>query len=237
MANDGEPPLIELTAVVKNYGGSEPLKVGNLAVSVRDRVVVSGLGTQAAEMLMHLVCGALLPDEGDVRIDGVSTAAIQTDQQWLRSLDRFGLVSARSILLEHLPAIANLALPLTLSIDPMSDPTRREAERVGALVELGADRLRAPTSSLGPADRLRLHLGRALIQRPKLVLLEHPTDALVRDEDRVSFGQVLAASTSAREAGWLAVSDDEVFARATKGTRRKARGGELTAERSWWRFR
>jgi putative ABC transport system ATP-binding protein len=179
----------------------------------------------------------VLPDEGDVRIEGVSTAAIKTDQQWLRSLDRFGLVTSRSVLIEQLPAIANLALPLTLSIDPMAETTRAEAERVGQLVELGAERLRASVSSLEPADRLRLHLARALIQRPKLVLLEDPTRGLERDEDRVSFARVLVASTSARAAGWLAVSDDDVFARATKATRLNARGGELTAVRSWWPFR
>jgi putative ABC transport system ATP-binding protein len=236
MASDGFP-LIELSSVVKNYGGSEPLRIGHLAVTARDRIVLSGLGPQAAEMLMHLVCGAVLPDEGEVRIDGISTTAIQTDQQWLRSLDRFGLVTSRSVLLEQLPAIANLALPLTLAIDPMSDTTRREAERVGALAGLDSDRLRAPTSSFEAAERLRLHLGRALIVRPALVLLEHPTRGLGRDEDRVSFAQVLAASTLAREAGWFAVSDDEVFARATKGTRLNVREGALTAVRSWWPFR
>ena len=235
-AVDGTP-LIELTSVVKNYGTSGPLRIRHLAVSARDRIVLSGLGPEAAEMLMHLICGAVLPDEGDVRIDGMSTSAIKTDQQWLRSLDRFGLVSARSVLIEQLPAIANLALPLTLSIDPMAETTRAEAERVGRLVDLGAERLRAPVSSLDTADRVRLHLGRALMQRPEFVLLEHPTHELVRDEDRASLGRVLATSTSAREAGWLAVSDDQLFARASKGTRLSARDGELTAVRSWWPFR
>ena len=183
---EGTPPLIELTSIVKNYGGSDPLRIRHLAVSARDRIVVSGLGPAGSRDAdaSGVRCGA--SRRGGRPIDGVSTAAIKTDQQWLRSLDRFGLVTSRSVLIEQLPAIANLALPLTLSIDPMAETTRAEAERVGQLVELGAERLRAPVSSLAPAARVRLHLGRALIQRPKLVLLEDPTRDLERDEDRVA---------------------------------------------------
>jgi len=237
-AAPGAPPLIELTSVVKNYGADAPLRINQLSVDAGDRVVLSGLEAQAAEMLMHLICGAVLPDEGEIRIAGVSTAEIRTDQQWLRSLDRFGLVTTRSVLIDSLPTIANLALPLTLSIDPMAETTRAEAETVGRLVDLPADRLTAPVGSLTPAERLRLHLGRALIQRPKLVLLEHPTVGLEDDEARRDFGRTLVSASETRAAGWLAVSDDEAFAKAAKGRRLTIRNatGDVTAPRAWWRI-
>jgi predicted ABC-type transport system involved in lysophospholipase L1 biosynthesis ATPase subunit len=237
MSVTGATPLIEIASVVKQYGGNEPIRIARLAVSARDRLVVSGLGPQAAEMLMLLISGAVLPDEGEIRIDGVSTATIATDQQWLRSLDRFGLVSGRAVLIEQLPTVSNLALPLTLSIDPLSESARMECDRVAQIVALSADRLGAPVSSLTPAERLRLHLGRALIQRPQLLLLEHPTRDLSSDQEREDFGRLLAAASSDRAVGWLAVSDDDVFANATHGTRVGARNGELLPPRRWWRLR
>jgi predicted ABC-type transport system involved in lysophospholipase L1 biosynthesis ATPase subunit len=92
-------------------------------------------------------------------------------------------------------------------------------------------------SSLKPAERLRLHLGRALIQRPQLLLLEHPTRDLSSHQEREEFGRLLAAASSERATGWLAVSDDDVFAKATRGTRLGARNGELMPLGGWWRLR
>jgi ABC-type lipoprotein export system ATPase subunit len=233
-----EPPLVEIEGVVKAYGGDRPLKIGRLRVAERDRLVIGGFDAHAAEMFTHLVCGALLPDEGTIRVAGVATSDIKTDREWLVSLDRFGLVSNRAVLIEGLSTLANLVLPLTLSIDPMPAPARAEAEAVARHVALDAERLSKPVSELSAVERLRLHLGRALMQRPRLILLEHPTATLTRDDERAMFGRLIAAVADARQVGWIAVSDDDVFAKATGGGRMQVRpGGELTEERGWWPWR
>jgi ABC-type lipoprotein export system ATPase subunit len=238
MTSESPAALIELVGVVKAYGAEQPLRFRDLAVRHRDRLIVSGLDAQAAEMLMHLICGALLPDEGTVRIAGRATSEISTDQQWLQSLDRFGLVTHRAVLIDSLTTMANLALPMTLSIDPMAPTTRAEVDAVGRLVGLSADRMTAAVSSLSPLERLRLHLGRAVIQKPMLVLLEHPTRELTHDEEREAFGRVLTSVADGRGIGWLAVSDDDVFAKAAKGTRLRIdpETGVVAASRGWWPF-
>ena len=82
-------------------------------------VAVSGFDAGAAEVLVNLVTGASLPDEGEVRVLGQLTADISGGDDWLASLDRFGIVSPRGVLLEGATIEQNLALPLTLSIDPV----------------------------------------------------------------------------------------------------------------------
>jgi ABC-type lipoprotein export system ATPase subunit len=213
--------------------------VNRLQIDERDRVVVGGLDAQAAEMFMHLVCGALLPDEGTIRIDGVATSEIVTDQEWLTSLDRFGLVSHRAVLIESLPVMANLVLPLTLSIDPIPGPARAEAEGVARHVGLAVERLAAPVSELTADERLRLHLGRALVPRPRMLLLERPVDAFPSDEACASFGRLLADVSAARDIGFVAVSDVEAFAKATRGRRLRvgASTGEIAEARGWWPWR
>ena len=57
-------------------------------------MTLSGLDAHAAEMFMHLITGASVPDEGAVVVAGHDTRTIATDTEWLASLDRFGIVTA-----------------------------------------------------------------------------------------------------------------------------------------------
>src|SRR5436853_5521753 len=93
-------PALDMAGVVKRYQGLRPLRIRKLLVAPPDRLVLSGFDAAAAEVFVHLVTGATLPDEGDVRVDGRSTRDIATDTEWLASLDRFGIVTDRAVLIE-----------------------------------------------------------------------------------------------------------------------------------------
>jgi len=78
----------------------------------------------------------------------------------------------------------------------------------------------------------------ALAPRPRLLLLEHPTRTLDRPEAAVDFGQALVHASDSRQVGWLAISDDERFARATGGRWVRvdpARGTVRSARPQWFR--
>jgi predicted ABC-type transport system involved in lysophospholipase L1 biosynthesis ATPase subunit len=209
------PAAIEFEGVTKVHGGLRPLRISSLRVEAGERVALSGLDAGAAETFVNLVTGASLPDEGDVRVAGRSTREIATDVEWLSSLDRFGLVTTRAVLLEQLSTRANLAMPFTLSIDPMPDDVRERVDALGHDVGLAPDRLDAPVGQLRAAERVRLHLARALAPGPEVVLLEHPTATLDHPDDGVSLGAALRRLADARGFGWVAVTEDERFARAS----------------------
>jgi len=117
-----------------------------------------------------------------------------------------------------LPVAANLALPLTLTIDPMSAETRAAVEVLADRVGLPSSRLDAKASTLTPEELVRVHLARALAPGPQLVLLEHPT-AAVRDEgERRSLGEALRHATESTATGWLALTGDRIFGRAAGAT-------------------
>lgn len=227
-------PLIEIAGLSKPYGHARPLRIAELRVEPADRTVLFGLDVGGAETFVHLVTGAALPDEGEVRIAGRPTRDIASGSEWLDSLDRFGLVSERAVLFEELPTMASLALPLSLSIDPMPPAVRRRVEELAAAVGLAAPRLTAPVSALSIAERMRVHLARAIAHGPTLVLLELPTARLETVEDRRVFGRTLATVSAAYGFGWLALSDDEDFARAAGGTRlRLLESGAIRRPRRW----
>jgi ABC-type transporter Mla maintaining outer membrane lipid asymmetry ATPase subunit MlaF len=231
-------PLIEIQAVSKLYAGPVPLRIDSLSVTADDRIVIEGLDATAAEMFSHLVSGAAVPDEGTVRVAGVDTRSISTDTEWLKSLDRFGLVSIRAVLLDSLSTAANLALPMTLAVDPMESSVRRSVEELAAAVDLAPAMLDAPLQALDGLGRLRVHLARALANRPELVLLEQPTRDLTVPNARAEFGRTLGAAAGRRRVGFVALSDDRDFSTKTGGRilRLDPVSGRLGRVRRWWFF-
>jgi predicted ABC-type transport system involved in lysophospholipase L1 biosynthesis ATPase subunit len=211
-------PLVEVASVVKSYGGPQPLRLNALRLDRGERYTLAGFDAGAAEMLIHLITGAALPDEGDVRIAGTSTRAITTDTAWLSSLDRFGLVTERAVLIEKITLADNLALPLTLSIDPIPDSIRPEVELLARDVGLPPGRLTAIVETRTPAERARLHLARAIATRPAILLFEHSTKAFDAAA-AVSLGVTLRQVADARGLGWIVFTEDERFARAAGGKR------------------
>jgi len=127
-----ESPVVEMTAVVKNYSTLRPLRIASLSVARTERVAIGGIDAVGAEVFLNLVTGASLPDGGEIRVFGQSTAAVADGDEWLASLDRFGIVSERAVILEAATVAQNLALPFTLEIDPLTSETRA---RVRALAE------------------------------------------------------------------------------------------------------
>ena len=217
-AAGGEPPLIDIAGLIKQHGGLRPLRVQRLVVAPGERLTIEGLDAAAAETLIHLITGAAVADEGDVVVAGRNTRAIATDTEWLASLDRFGIVTDRAVLLDPMSIAANLALPLSLSIDPMPGQVRAEVEALADEVELARERLDAPATTLTPEERVRVHRARALAPKPDLLLLEHPT-AHVDPAGAERLGRVLHRIAHARRLGFVAISADAAFVRGA-GARR-----------------
>src|SRR5215216_5230288 len=114
-------PLLEIRRLVKDYQGLRPLRIRELTVAPAAIVSISGLDAIAAEMFVHLVTGATLPDEGSVTMFGQETRAIADGDAWLKSLDRIGMITSRGILIEAFSVLQNIAMSYTLDVDPI-DP-------------------------------------------------------------------------------------------------------------------
>jgi ABC-type lipoprotein export system ATPase subunit len=228
-------PIIHIAGVRKQFGGLRPLRINALSVSAGDRILLHGLDAEAAEMLTLLITGASLPDEGTVAISGRDTRDIQTDTEWLTSLDVFGMVTTRAALMDSVALEANMALPFTLSIDPLLPEVRQAVERLAAEVGLPAGLLPAPVHQLGEPERARVHLARALALNPQVLLLEHPT-ARLTSEEAAAFGRSLAGISEQRHLAWLAISEDEAFAAEAGGRRCRLApaSGEISAVKRGW---
>jgi ABC-type transporter Mla maintaining outer membrane lipid asymmetry ATPase subunit MlaF len=230
-------PVLEMRDVVKDYHGLRPVRVASLVVQARERVVIEGLDRAAAEVFVNLVNGAYVPDTGTVRVFGVATADIVTDTAWLASLDRFGIVTERAVLLEGAPVDQNLALPFSLDIDPMPEDLRAQVRALAADVELDAAALALRAGDAPPAVRVRVHLARALALGPGVLLMEHPTASLERADAR-AYAELVRRLAEARDLTVVAVSADREFAEvvATAALKLHAGTGVLSSTRGWLRW-
>src|SRR5687768_5292783 len=137
---DGEL-LVEVAGVSKDYRALRPLRIQRLELRAGQSIALLGLDAAMAEVLVNLITGAQLPDEGEVRVFGRSTESISAVDDWVTGLDRFGLISGRALLVEQFTAEQNLALPISLDIEVMPPPIREEVRRLASEIGLSADRM------------------------------------------------------------------------------------------------
>jgi predicted ABC-type transport system involved in lysophospholipase L1 biosynthesis ATPase subunit len=203
--------LLDVRGLVKDYQGLRPLRVRELRVDSGRVVSLAGFDAPAAEMFVHLVTGAALPDEGEITLFGTNTRHIPDTAAWLRSLDGLGLVSHRAVLVDMLTVLQNVAMPLTMDVDPI-DPVHRP--RVEALAREAGIAERLWDRALGHVDaetNLRVRLARAVAADPVLVIAEHPSATLPREVVARVASDVLRV-VRAREAALVTLTADAEWA-------------------------
>jgi ABC-type lipoprotein export system ATPase subunit len=204
--------LVRLRSVIKDYRGLRPLRIESLDVRAGEVLALVGFDQAMAEVLVDLITAAIVPDAGDVIVFGQGTRDIADRDAWLTTLDQFGMLTERAVLLDQLSVEQNLALPYSLALDDLSTPVR---ERVAALAaELGLDaHLANPVATLSAAQRLRVRLGRALALSPRVLLAEHPNATLDEDE-QAAFARDLSRIARNRGAACVVLTASHSFARA-----------------------
>jgi branched-chain amino acid transport system ATP-binding protein len=205
--------VLELKDVRKNYGGLRPLRIKSLMIARGERVALGGLDAGAAEILVNLVTGATLPDEGTISTFGRCTADIVDGDAWLASLDAFGIVSPRAVMLDGATVQQNLAMPFTLEIDPVPASIAARVEALAIECGINPQHLTGRAVEQSPTTRARIHLARAVALEPKLLVLEHPT-AGVAETDRIALAKSIAAVADLRKLATLAITQDPEFAAA-----------------------
>jgi len=237
MAEPRGEVLIELRNVQKDYRGLRPLRVHDLRVHEGESVAIVGLDQVAAEVFVNLVTGAVTPDTGEVRAFGQLTSAIADAEAWLASLDRFGILSDRAVLLDQLTVAQNLAVPFSLELDPIPGGIRADVERLAEEVGLGRGDLNRPVGEISPAARLRVRLARAIALSPRVLLGEHPNASIPAD-DMPALAADLSRVIAARRLASITITADRTFAAslAEQVLTLQPASGELVAAAGWRRW-
>lgn len=229
-------PLLEIFGLSKQYSGLRPLRIRELSINAGERVSIGGLDAGAGELLVNLVIGASVPDQGDVRVFARRTADIANGEAWLDLLERFGIVSPRGVLLEGSTLLQNLAMPFTLAIDPVPADVATRVQALAKECGIDADRwLPIRAGDLPPDVRVLAHLARALAPGPDLIVIEHPTAEVAADA-RAPLAAAIARACDARGVATLILTNDEAFAKAVapRNLRLDGATGQLKPLKKGW---
>jgi putative ABC transport system ATP-binding protein len=229
--------LLQLRDVTQEYGGLRPLRIKALDVRAGQRLAILGMDQAAAEVLVNLLTGSTTPRSPEHRAFGRTTAEIPDSDAWLVALRQYGLLGVRTVLIEQLTVEQNLAIPLTLEVDPLPEALKAQMRVLGAEVGLAPDTLARRPPALGALDLQRVRLGRALALGPRVLLAEHPTAPLER-EDAERFARDMSRIVSSRAMAAVYITADRAFAQqaADEIVMLKPATGELVSAVAWRRW-
>ena len=153
---------------------SPVLSFPDLTCSEEGKLLLLGNSGCGKTTLLHLMCGLLHPQQGDVEVQGQKISALNGP-----ALDRFrgkhfGIVFQQSHFIQSLSVMENLAIPHFLLGEKF--PTSKAEE---LLSNLGiAHKAQAKPRALSVGEQQRASIARALIHQPSIVLADEPTSAL-----------------------------------------------------------
>lgn len=165
--------LLELTGVHARYGQVRALHGVSLAVDEGQIVAVLGANGAGKTTLMRVLSGQLRPREGTVSIDGV-----QISRSTPSRMVRHGvvLVAEGHEVVGTLTVIENLKLGAFRFWPRASSRELAESlERVFDFFPMLADRTGQLASLLSGGQQQMLAIGRALMAKPRIILLDEPS--------------------------------------------------------------
>jgi len=163
-------PLLEIEDLHVSYGKVEAVRGVGLTMQTGQIVTVIGPNGAGKTTLLAAAAG-LLRSRGRVVYDGVDLERLDVEERVERG---FCLVPERRELFGELPVADNLLLGAYTRRRNGADVTKSLREVYARFPRL-AERRRQKANTLSGGERQMLALGRALMARPRLLMLDEPS--------------------------------------------------------------
>jgi branched-chain amino acid transport system ATP-binding protein len=165
------PPLLEVRDLHAGYGRAEVLHGLNLRAAAGSVITVIGPNGAGKSTLLGALMG-VIGSRGDVRYQGASLAVRTLEE---RVQDGIALVPEQRALFGTMPVEDNLRLGAWRRIRQKAKDSEADLERVFALFPRLKERRAQLAGTLSGGERQMLALGRALMSRPALLMLDEPS--------------------------------------------------------------
>ena len=169
----GEPAAVALERVTKRFGKITALDDVSLTIRRGELMTLLGPSGCGKTTLLNLVAGFLMPDSGEIGIDGRRVTDVPAYRR------EIGIMFQNYALFPHMSVTANVGYGLKMRRLAKPEIARRVGDAL-ALVKLAGLEDRKPRQLSG-GQQQRVALARALVIRPKVLLLDEPFSALDRN--------------------------------------------------------
>ncbi len=162
--------MLEVDNLKVAYGPVVALHGVSITVAEREIVTIIGANGAGKSTLLRAICGVLPPFAGTIRFDGADVTALASPDMIRRGV---AMVPEGRHIFPELTVKENLELGAYYRRDEAA--VRSDLERVLALFPMLRERLRSAGGLLSGGQQQMLALGRALMSRPRLLLLDEPS--------------------------------------------------------------
>jgi branched-chain amino acid transport system ATP-binding protein len=163
-------PLLEAVGVSKRYGDFVALDGVSLTIDAGQFVSIVGPNGAGKTTLVNTIAGILKPKAGRILMDGHDIGGLPPHRHCQAGI---ALVPEGRRLFTTMSVAENLDIGSYL---PAARAKRRESlDEVLALFPALKDRLQVPAGELSGGQQQMVAIGRALMARPRLLLLDEPS--------------------------------------------------------------
>jgi spermidine/putrescine ABC transporter ATP-binding subunit len=163
-------PIISFRNITKRWGSTVAVDNVNLDIEPGEFFALLGPSGCGKTTLLRMLAGLEVPSEGHVHIDGQDMGDIPPNRRAVN------MVFQSYAVFPHMTVADNVAYGL--KIDGVPEPERKKrVQEALELVQLGHLAARMP-DQLSGGQRQRVALSRALVKKPKVLLLDEPLSAL-----------------------------------------------------------
>jgi len=163
---------IALKGVTKRFGPT--IAVADMSLTIADGELVVLLGPTGAgkTTTLRLIAGLEQPEKGAIFIDGREVTRLEP------SLRDVTFVFQQYSLYPHLSVYDNLAFPLRSPARRLAEPEiAKRIEAVAGVLGI-ASKLKNRATALSGGEMQRVAIGRALVRRPAVYLMDEPLSSL-----------------------------------------------------------
>ena len=162
---------VRLDNVSKTFGVTKALKGVSLDVPAGSFVSLLGPSGSGKTTTLNLIAGFLTADTGEVYFDEAPMSRVPPQKR------NIGMVFQSYALFPHMTVAENIAFPLSMRTKLGREETAQRVAEMVALMQLFGLEWRYPPQLSG-GQQQRVAMARALVSRPRLLLMDEPLGAL-----------------------------------------------------------
>lgn len=170
--------ILKVESLNKTYGKGDnevqALKDVSLSINKGEFVAIVGASGSGKSTLLHLLGGLDIPTSGKVVIDGESIYDYKEERLAIFRRRKIGFIFQFFNLIPVLDVEENISLPALLDNEKVDEKYLNEIIEILGLT----DRRRHLPSELSGGQQQRVSIGRALLNKPSIILADEPTGNL-----------------------------------------------------------